>query len=129
MFKTIFSWLICWSLLAFSFDFQENEMAVFVLLCVGYIPLTVLILTYILGLAGNGDEEVFIPEKKTQLEDFKKHVLAILVMSILLILSLYLPQVTQEDRALKVLLVYAIAMFLTATALVSLVDAFISKKK
>lgn len=129
MFKTIFSWLICWSLLAFSFDFQENEMAVFVLLCVGYIPLAVLILTYILGPAGNGDEEVFIPEKKTQLEDFKKHVLAILVMTILLILSLYLPQVTQEDRALKVLLVYAIAMFLTATALVSLVDAFISKKK
>jgi hypothetical protein len=129
MFKTIFSWLICWSLLAFSFDFQENEMAVFVLLCVGYIPLVVLILTYIFELAGNGDEEIFIPKKKAQLEDFKKHVLAILVMSILLILSLYLPQVTQEDRALKVLLVYAIAMFLTATALVSLVDAFISKKK
>ncbi|MFT5294885.1 MAG: peptidoglycan/LPS O-acetylase OafA/YrhL [Psychroserpens sp.] len=128
MFKTIFIWLLCWSLLAFYFYSQRNDMAVLVLLCVGYIPFTVLLLTYNFQLPDYFKESMHQQGEKALWKNFKLHILSILVMTILLIATLHLPQESQGDRALKILLIFAITMFIAATALMSFGDVFISNK-
>ncbi|MBA6349649.1 hypothetical protein [Colwellia sp. BRX8-9] len=129
MLKTVLSWVLCWSLLALSFYLQKNDMAVFVLLCVEYIPLVVILFVYIFQLGGGFNKSTPLQDKKTLWNNFKLPLLTMLVMTILLLTTLHLPQESQDERAVKLLLVFAIGMFLTAIALMSFVDTFISKKQ
>lgn len=126
MFKVIIYWIICWSLLATIYYWQRNNTAVFTLLCVAYIPVFALFIVYLDGLV-IAYKKRKITSKTVNINDFVINILLVLIFSFLLILSFSLPEITQDARAIKLMLIYVIASITAAFALISFIDAFIKK--
>jgi hypothetical protein len=125
MFKTIFCWIACWSLLAIHYYVQADKSAAFVLLVMAYIPIFALLTVYLFGLADILNKANISNRKVARFKDFSVNILVILIMTLLLILSFSLPEITRNERALKFLLMYTLGITTSAIAMISFEDAFI----
>jgi uncharacterized paraquat-inducible protein A len=128
MIKTILAWISVWSILTLIYFIQSNHSAAFTLLCVAYMPVFALLIVYLLPLKTHKEINQIRGNKVIQHRDFRVNILLTLIGSFLLILSLSLPETTQDERAIKTLLMFAFALITTAIALISFVDAFITPK-
>jgi low temperature requirement protein LtrA len=124
MFKAFLLWIICWSLLAFIYYWQSKGTAVFTLLCVSYIPVIAFFAVYFFEIIDRCHKNKKESRKRTPCRNFRVHLLMILAFSFLLILSFSLPEITQDERAIKFMIIYLLASITANIALTSFVDAF-----